>query len=254
MKAIHATTTAALAVCAMVGLAACGGGSSKADPPRVQVVAAPAAATSPGPTISVAGHGTVQGTPDTATVTMGVATNGPSAQGALQQNNNEATALIAALKAKGVADKDLQTTNLSISPNWDSHGHITGYGVSNTVTVTLHDIKTAGAIIDDAAAKVGNDVQLQGVTLSIANTNPLIAEARTKAVKDALTQAGQLAAAANVKLGAIRTIDDTGTTAPQPQYYTKQALDAVGAGATTPVEVGSQQLAFDVNVVFAIAS
>ena len=159
-------------------------------------------------------------------MTLGVQTSNGSAQAALQQNNVEATALIAALKAKGVADADIQTSDMSISPNWDNHGNITGYGVSNTVTVTLHDINTAGAIIDDAASKVGNDVRFQGVALSIDNKNPLLAQARAAAVKDALAQAQQLATAAGVKLGAVRTIDDTATTSPQPLYYSnKQALD-----------------------------
>jgi hypothetical protein len=256
MNRFTATTTGSLAVAAIVGLAACGSGSSKAEPARVQVVAAPASATTTGPTIAVAGHGTVEGKPDTATVTMGVQTSGPSAQAAMQQNNNEAAALIAALKAKGVADNDMQTTDLSISPNWDTHGHVTGYSVSNTVTVTLHGIDNAGAIIDDAAAKVGNDVRLEGVALSIANTSKYMAQARASAVTDALTQATQLADAAHVKLGPIRTIDDTASQSPQPLYFNGQrALADAGLGATpTPVEAGQQQLTFDVNVVFGISS
>jgi len=244
----------ALAATAIVALAACGStNNAKSSPATAQVLSAPASSTSPGPTISVAGHGTAKGKPDTATVTLGVQTNDASAQAALQKNNAEAAALIAALKAKRVADADIQTSDLSISPNWDNHGHITGYGVSNTVTVTLHDLGSAGAIIDDAAAKVGNDIRFQGVAFSIDNQNPLLARARADAVKDAMAQAQQLAQAAGVKLGAIRTIDDTATSSPQPMYYAGKAADSLGA-VSMPIEAGSQELTFDVNVVYDISS
>jgi len=246
---------AALGACAVVTLAACGSnGTAQSAPAKVQLLAAPTGGNTNTPTISVEGHGTKSGKPDTATVTLGVQTSDPSASAALSKNNAEANALIAALKTKGVADDDMQTSDLSISPNWDNHGHITGYSVSNTVTVTLHDLSSAGAIIDDAAAKVGDDVRFDGVALSIAKTNKLMEAARADAVRDAITQAQQLAKAAGVKLGAIRTIDDTGSTSPQPLYFSdKQALAAGSAAAPTPIEAGSQQLSFDVNVVFDIS-
>ncbi len=248
-------TVAALGIGAVLTLAACGSnGTAGAAPTKVQLLAAPTGSGANTPTISVEGHGTKSGKPDTATVTLGVQTSDASASTALSKNNAEANALIAALKAKGVADADMQTSDLSISPNWDSHGQITGYSVSNTVTVTLHDLTSAGAIIDDAAAKVGDDVRFDGVALSIAKTNKLMEAARAEAVQDAITQARQLAEAAGVKLGAIRTIDDTAGTTPQPLYFSDKAALAQGSSAApTPIEAGSQQLSFDVNVVFDIS-
>jgi hypothetical protein len=172
----------------------------------------------------------------------------------MSRNAQEATALISTLKSKGVAERDIQTTDLSVNPNFDNKGHITGYNVSNTVTVTMHDIKTAGSIIDAAAAAVGNDVRLENVALSISNTSPLLAQARAAAVKDALAQGQQLADAAGVKLGAIRTIDDTGGQIPQPQMFAGAVGDGALRAAATPVQPGSQELSVDVNVKFAIAS
>jgi len=124
------------------------------------------------------------------------------------------------------------------------------------VTVTMHDLKNAGSIIDAAAAAVGNDVRLQDVTLSISNTSPLLAQARAAAVKDALAQGQQLAAAAGVKLGAIRTIDDTGNDLSTPQRFQGIAADGAlkSAAVPTPVQSGSQQLSVDVNVKFDIAA
>jgi hypothetical protein len=187
------------------------------------------------------------------TVTMGVQTIDPSAQAALQRNNERAAALIAALKAQGVQAKDIQTVDLNVSPNFDKNSHVTGYSASNTVTAKLRDLSKAGKVIDAAALTAGEDVRLQGVSFSIENTSALVAKARADAIKDALAQGKQLATAAKVTLGPIRTIDDTGTLLPQPQMFsgataTRQAADSIA------VEPGSQQLSVDVTVVFDITS
>ena len=248
--------TAALAA-ATIGLAGCGSTShngASAQTARLAVASDPASANTP--VINVAGQGQVSGTPDTATVTMGVSTTDASAQNAMNKNAQEATALVNTLTSKGVAEKDIQTSDLSVNPNFDNKSNITGYTVSNTVTVTMHDLKNAGSIIDAAAAAVGNDVRLENVSLSISNTSPLLAQARADAVKDALTQGQQLASAAGVKLGAIRTIDDTGNELSTPQVFAgagaSQALKS--AAVPTPVQPGSQQLSVSVNVQFEIAN
>jgi uncharacterized protein YggE len=208
-----------------------------------------------GPTIVVAGTGDVKGTPDTVTLSLGVQTTGPSAAQAIAGNNYSAYALIGTLKDKGVAPKDIQTSNLSINPNFDDHGHITGYFVSNSVTVTLHGVKGAGAVIDAAANAVGNAITFNGVSLSIGDTSSrsLIAKAREQAVKQAIAHARQLASAAGMKLGAVRTIDDTGTDVPQPQFFQAGGLTADKA-ASVPLEAGSQQLSVNVSVTFAVSS
>jgi uncharacterized protein YggE len=205
--------------------------------------------TNKGATISVSGHGTVQGTPDTATVTIGVETHDVSAQAAMQKNNDEAQALIDELKAKGVAAKDIQTSDLSVNPDYDNHGHITGYGVSNTVTAKFHDIANAGKIIDAAAAKVGNDIRLQGVSFSIEDPSKQLADARANAVKDALAQGKQLADAAGVGLGSIKTISTVNSDVPEPVTY-NTTFAASSALHSTPIEQGQQQLSVDVSVVF----
>ena len=204
--------------------------------------------TNKGATISVSGHGVVQGTPDTATVTIGVETHDVSAQAAMQKNSAEAQSLIDELKAKGVAAKDIQTSDLLVNPDLDLHGHITGYGVANTVTVKIHDIANAGKIIDAAAAKVGNDIRLQGVSFSIEDPSKQLAEARANAVKDALAQGGQLAKAAGVGLGSIKTISTVDSAVPQPESF--DAAGAMGALHAVPIEQGQQELSVDVNVVF----
>ena len=252
MRVLSRAAIAATAAIAVVGVAGCSSGSSKPTATPARLAAATSPDTAPGPTINVSGHGEVEGTPDVMTVTLGVQTIDPSAQAALQRNNDRANQLIAALKKEGVAEKDIQTVDLNVSPNFDDHFKVTGYSASNTVTAKLRDLSKAGEVIDAAALTVGEDIRLQGVSFSIDNTSALVAKARADAVKDALAQGGQLAAAAGVKLGAIRTIDDTGTQLPQPQYYAKASGDA--ASSAVPISPGSQQLSVDVTVVFDLST
>ena len=243
----------AVAAMAAVGVAGCSGGSSKPNA-AAALTAATTTGTSTGPTINVAGHGEVEGTPDVMTVTMGVQTTDPSAQAALQRNNQHAAALIAALKQEGVAAKDIQTVDLNVSPNFDKNFHVTGYSASNTVSAKLRDLSKAGEVIDAAALTAGEDVRLQGVSFSIDNTSALVAKARADAIKDALAPGKQLAGAAGVKLGSIRTIDDTGTQGTQPQPFGLASGSLRDQVASVPVEPGSQQLSVDVVVVFDITS
>jgi uncharacterized protein YggE len=203
-----------------------------------------------GSEIVVAGHGDATGTPDTMMMTIGVQSTNASAQAALDQNNQEATALENTLKAKGVATKDMQTSNLSINKNYDRHGQVTGYSVSNTVTITLHGLAKAGDVIDAGAAAVGNDITFNGISLSIDDTSALLRVAREKAVKQAIAHAQQLAQAAGMKLGTVRKIDDTGTVEPTPLFL--NAPQASAKAVTTPIEAGSQQLSVDVSLTFAL--
>jgi uncharacterized protein YggE len=250
---MHAlTNTVAAAGLAALVLAGCGSsGASEAKDPKVTLTAAHDTNT---PTVNVTGHGKVEGTPDTVTVRMGVETRGTSAQAAMDDNNTKAATLIQTLKDKGVAAKDIQTSDLSVYPNWDDKQRITGYTVANIVTVRMHDIAKAGAIVDAAAAGAGDDIRLQGVAFSIDDTSALFAKARADAVKDALAQSRQLADAAGVKLGAIRTIDNTTAQVPQPMSYAGDAAKRALSDQATPLEAGTQELTVDVNVVLDIVT
>ena len=157
--------------------------------------------------------------------------------------------MIDTLKGKGVNEKDIQTSDLGVNPDFDKDGHIIGYSVTNTVTVKLRDLSKAGATIDAAAAVAGNDIRMQGVMFSIDDPSALAAKARADAVKDALAQGHQLADAAQVTLGAIKKIDDTGTTNPYPLMYNPRRRRT----RSPPIQTGTQQLTVDVTVIFAIA-
>ena len=187
---------------------------------------------------------------------LGVETHSASASDALAQNNDKANALIKTLKDKGVAAKDIQTSQLSINPTYDNQGRrITGYQVDNQVTATIHDIGGAGALIDAAAAAVGDAVRVQSIGFSIDDDSSLKAEARTQAVHQAQVQAEQMATAAGVKLGSIRFISEVPANSPTPYYDAigRGAVSAPASAAPAPVEPGQQQLSVTVDVVWDIA-
>jgi uncharacterized protein YggE len=193
--------------------------------------------------------GRVEGVPDTLTITLGVESHAGSAQAALAQNNERATRVIAALKAAGVAAEDLQTTQLSLNPTFDQKGRPNGYGVANVVTARTHDVVNGGKIVDAAAAQAGDDIRVQGVVLSIEDTGDLVAKARADAVHRARRQAGQLARAADVRLGPVERITERRPA--QPEFFATARM-AADVASSAPIEPGTQELSVDVTVVFGI--
>src|SRR5665213_3429619 len=115
-------------------------------------------------TVTVTGSGTVQGTPDTINFQIGINTINALASTALTNNNLKVGALERALKRNGVTAKEMQTSGLDIYENTNSQGTVTGFTVSDTLSVTMHKVKLAGAAIDAAAQIAGNGVVLNGVS------------------------------------------------------------------------------------------
>ena len=152
-------------------------------------------------TITTVGTGTVTGTPDTVTVDLGVSASAAHASAALAGASAAINQLDATLAQAGVPAADIQTQSMSLNPN-EGQGQ-SGYSASGDLEVTLHGLTTAGRLIDAAVAATGDAARLNGISLSIANSSPLIAAARTAAVADARTQAQQLAAAAHLHLGGL---------------------------------------------------
>ena len=201
--------------------------------------------------ISAQAIGTISGTPDVVTIVIGVQTQSASAQTALDDNNKKAADVIGVLKDSGVAPADLQTSQLSINPSYDEKGQqITGYQVTNMVTAKLRDITTAGAVIDAAGKTAGDAIRVQQLSFSIDDDSALRAQARADAVRRAQAQAKQMADAAGVQLGAIRSI--TEAPAATPTIYAAMA-GADTAAASVPLQPGSQELSVVVQVIYAIA-
>jgi uncharacterized protein YggE len=212
--------------------------------------AAAPAGTAPPPAITARATGTVVAAPDTATVVLGVETRDRSATAALAANSAGADSVIAVLQSAGLAPADIRTSRLGISPTTAPEtGRITGYEVTNQVTATLHDIAGAGALIDQAAAAAGDAIRVQTIQFSIADESAARAEARADAVRRALAQAQQLAEAAGVELGPVRSIVEEGGQPPTP--YRAEA--DIAQRAAVPIQPGTQELSVTVEVVHDIA-
>lgn len=212
------------------------------------------AATGSGSTegITVVGTGKVTGTPDTLTVSLSTTATASSIDDALATATKAQNAVIASLKASGVADKDLQTSNFSIQPNYTSKGLPSGYVVSEGVTAKIHGLSKAGTTLNDAVKAGGNNVRVDGVSVSIDDTDPLTADARTSAVADAKQHAQAYAAAAGRTLGAVQSITEQTSTSPVP-YYGYAASATAGTAMPVAIQAGSQDVSVSVTVVYAFA-
>lgn len=173
-------------------------------------VAGPALAEEAAPMISVTGTGTVEAAPDIATLSIGVTTQGATAAEALAANSAATEAVIARLTAAGIEPRDLQTSNLSLNPNWTgydvSNPTISGYVAANLLTVRVRQLDTLGAVLDAAVTDGANT--LNGLTFGLADPEPVLNEARKEAVADARAKAALLAEAAGVTLGKLVSISE----------------------------------------------
>ncbi|HMO71946.1 MAG TPA: SIMPL domain-containing protein [Paracoccaceae bacterium] len=207
----------------------------------------------PAARITVTGEGRVDAVPDLATISLGVTTEAKSAAEALAANNAAMAAVLERLRAAGVADRDLQTTGLSVNPVWSGYERsggrpeITGFQAANVLTVRVRALDTLRGVLD-AAVKDGANT-LNGLAFGLAEPQPALDEARARAVADARRKAELMAAAAGVTLGRIDSITEGGGGAPYPQFRAESAMvaDAV------PVAQGEVSLSASVTVVWRLA-
>lgn len=209
-------------------------------------------------TVIVSGEGEAALAPDMAIVTMAVVREAATAAEALSANNEAMAAVLAELKDAGVADKDVQTSGFSISPRYrqdpSTDGgyeapEITGYQVSNSVTVRVRDLAALGGIIDRSVKLGVND----GGSITLTNDDPAaaIAEARKEAVADAVAKAKALTEAAGVGLGRIVEINEN-FARPMPQPLYRAAMAKEMSDAAVPIASGENTYTVTVNITYAI--
>jgi len=189
------------------------------------------------------GHGVVTAVPDEATVSAGVRTDGATAAAALEANSKTMNAVVAALKRAG--GDDLQTQQVSLFPQTNEQGKVTGYSAQNTVSAKS-DVAGAGALVDAAVGAGANTVD--GPSLTLSDEDALYRQALERAVENARAKALALAHAGGFGVGPITTVVEQGATA-QPVYDSAVAL---AKGTSTPVEPGKRDVTADVTVSFTI--
>jgi uncharacterized protein len=205
-------------------------------------------------TISVTGNGMAYGAPDIAVAQIGVQSRNPNPGAALDDANTKMTAIMAALKELGVADKDVQTSDFSVYAQQDidpQTGQAKGtntYIVDNTVSITMRDLTKVGQTLGLVVAAGANNIY--GVSYTVADQTKLEAEARDQAMADAKARAEQLAKAAGVTLDQPMTISEF-TNGPQPLVRADLAQSAAGA-KSVPVSSGQIQVNLQINVTYLI--
>lgn len=203
------------------------------------------------PTITVNGEATISVPPDLAQIDSGVTTEAKTAREASEANNKAMGVVLLALKNAGIAEKDFQTSRLSLSPqsapgrNPNAPFQITGYRASNRVTVTIRDITKVADTIDVMVGAGANEIS--GISFSVSKASKLLDDARAEAITDARRKAEIYANAANISLGAPLSISEETTPGPVP--YRKMVA---GMAASAPVAQGEETLRVTVSVSYEI--
>lgn len=214
---------------------------------------ASAADTPAGPRIVVSGEGEAAVSPDIALLSLSVMREAKTAREALDANNQAMAEVIDAMKGFGIAERDLQTAGIQISPRYNftnrpdggQEAELVAYQVTNTLSVRVRDIDKAGEVLDKAVSLGVN----QGGNISFTNEDPsaAVTEARKKAVADALDKAKTLAEAAGVSVGRVLEITDQNFS-PAPMPMRAKAFDA--ERAAVPIQHGENTYNVQVNVTF----
>jgi len=247
--------------------------------PAAAQVAQPAVVVAPGDTLlTVNAQGRAFHAPDVALFNAGVATQGKTAAAALGENSRAMTEVIAALKRAGIAERDIQTSNLSINPLYSdpnrdamlaarttgqpyvppaqpSVPQIIGYQVTNNVSVRQRDLKNFGKVIDTLAAAGAN--QINGPMFQMDNAEPALNEARLDAVRAARERAELYATATGLRIVRILSISEGGGYYGPPPV----AFMAAERGAPppppppppAPIQPGELQQTASVTVLYELA-
>ena len=205
--------------------------------------------------LTVSGEGEVNAVPDAAQLSAGVTTQARTAAEALAANTKAMNEVFATLKKFGIPEKSIQTSNFNVSPQYTPYQpnateapRITGYQVSNNVTVKVDDLSKLGAALDALVSSGAN--QVGGVSFTVSNPKPLMTQAREAAVKDALDRAQTYAKAAGLELGRVLTLNEGGGEGPRPVYAMVTAMRA--EAAPVPVAAGEQTISANVTMSFEI--
>ncbi len=194
--------------------------------------------------VTTNGHGVVTAVPDDVSIDAGVQTQAATAADALGQNSDAMQKVVAALKQAG--GTKLQTQQVSLSPQTNNAGKVTGYQAQDSVSAHSN-VAGAGALIDAAVAAGANTVD--GPTLSLSNQSELYRQALQNALADARAKATALGQAGSFTVGPVSSITEQSADTP---IVTFKAASAAGAAAPTPIEPGTQDVTADVTVVFEI--
>lgn len=198
-----------------------------------------------GPVVSVTGNGQASSDPDEATVRVGIQAQGKTAKEAQDKASAIAQKVIAdAVRIVGDR-KQVQTSDLSLYPQYGDNQRVVGYNASNVVSVRLTDLTKVGPVVDAAVADGANNVQ--GVSFGLKDAKGAMGEALKSAVADARSKAEAIASGFGMKLGPLVSVEEQGATPPRPMMMAMRAQKEM---SDTPVEGGQVETSAGVNVTY----
>jgi len=202
-------------------------------------------------TVSVTGTGIVKSKPDTASISIGVVSEGVTARAALDKNTNAMSQVSMALKGQDIKPADIQTTSFAVRPKFQHFKDgkppaIIGYRVVNSVRITVRDLEKLGPVLDQSVSLGSN--QINGIQFFIAEAAALENQARIKAVENAQEKASLYATTAKAQLGKVLIISEQVISRPPQPRFAGSALSA--KAASVPIQPGSQKIQVQVNVIW----
>mgnify|MGYP002078346540 CR=1 FL=1 len=233
-----------LAATLMAGLAMTASSAALA-----QAAAAPA---NSGTRLELQARGETKVVPDMAVVSAGVVTQSVDASTAMRDNAARMARVFGALKAAGIAEKDIQTTSVSLSPQYRYANNeapvITGYQASNTVSVRFRDIGKSGQVLDVLVKQGAN--QINGPSLVVENPEAAQDKARLEALKTLQARAALYAKASGLQVKRIVSINESVDYNPGPMPLMARAAMADMAEAKTSISAGEQAIGVTLSAVF----
>jgi uncharacterized protein len=204
-------------------------------------------------TLNLNVEASVKQAPDIATIQAGVVTQSRSARTAMRDNAERMSRAMAALRAAGIAERDIQTSGINLSPQYeylpDSRPRITGYQASNMVTVKVRNLDALGPVLDALVEQGVNSIN--GPTFGVDNPEAALDRAREEAMTKAVQRAQLYARASGMRVRRVITINENSMSMPQPMpMLMARSAMADSAAPETPVAPGEVSLQIQLNVQF----
>ncbi|MGH7027401.1 SIMPL domain-containing protein [Brevundimonas sp.] len=201
------------------------------------------------PALNLSAYGEVKVAPDQATINFGVVTEAATAQEAMTQNAQQMTRVVAALRRAGINERDIQTSGLNLSAQYDYQQNqppkLRGYQAQNRVTVVINDLTKVGATADAVVTAGVN--QIDGIAFGLKDAKAAEDQARQLAVRALQDKARLYAQALGVQLGGVRSLTEGGGYAPEPRPMYARAMAMDSGGASTPVSAGELTVRIDIS-------
>ena len=196
--------------------------------------------------------GEVTRVPDVAIISAGVVSRSATATGALQDTADRMSKVLAALKRAGVEDRDIQTSNVSLNPEYrypeNQSPQLVGYTASNNVTVRFRDLRNSGKILDALVAQGSN--QISGPNLTVDKPQAALDEARAKAIAIGRARAELYARSLGMRVARVIAVSESGGYYAPPPPPPPAPMMERAQFASTRIEPGEQKLQVSVAMTF----